>query len=93
VFTGALGINTPAPAGLSGGLGGAAFDPCYHQACDDSSNISARALDEMSDAVAGAIATFGHSTAAVNGQEPETRPGKGKGRGKGLERAGHAFRR
>ena len=34
LFTGAEGIKTAAQADLFGGVAGAAYDPCYHQACD-----------------------------------------------------------
>ena len=35
LFTGAEGVKTPAQAARFGGLAGVAFDPCYHQACDN----------------------------------------------------------
>jgi len=34
LFTGAEGIKTAAEAAVYGGVAGAAYDPCYHQACD-----------------------------------------------------------
>ena len=34
LFTGAEGIKTEAQAQIYGGVAGAAYDPCYHQACD-----------------------------------------------------------
>jgi Zn-dependent M28 family amino/carboxypeptidase len=34
LFTGAEGIKTAAQAAVYGGVAGAAYDPCYHQACD-----------------------------------------------------------
>jgi Zn-dependent M28 family amino/carboxypeptidase len=34
LFTGAEGIKTAAEAAIFGGVAGAAYDPCYHQACD-----------------------------------------------------------
>lgn len=34
LFTGAEGIKTPEQAAAFGGVAGAAYDPCYHQACD-----------------------------------------------------------
>ena len=34
LFTGAEGVKTPAQARIYGGVAGAAYDPCYHQACD-----------------------------------------------------------
>lgn len=50
-----------------------AYDPCYHQACDDIDNFNADALNEMSDAAAHAVLTFAETTSAVNGTD------KGKG--------------
>ncbi len=34
LFTGAEGVKTAAQAALYGGVAGASYDPCYHQACD-----------------------------------------------------------
>jgi Zn-dependent M28 family amino/carboxypeptidase len=55
LFTGAEGIKTAEEATIYGGTAGVAYDPCYHQACDDISNLSNQALDEMSDAAAHAV--------------------------------------
>lgn len=35
LFTGAEGIKTADQAAIFGGVAGAAYDPCYHQACDE----------------------------------------------------------
>ena len=35
LFTGAEGVKTAAEAALYGGVAGAAYDPCYHQFCDN----------------------------------------------------------
>jgi Zn-dependent M28 family amino/carboxypeptidase len=35
LFTGAEGVKTEAEAELFGGVAGAAYDPCYHQFCDN----------------------------------------------------------
>ena len=48
-------------AALYGGTAGEAFDPCYHQACDDIENISERGLNQMSDAVAHAVNYYAYS--------------------------------
>jgi aminopeptidase S len=51
-----------AAAGIPvGGLftgAGARHDPCYHRACDTLANVDERALGEMADAAAHALATF-----------------------------------
>lgn len=41
LFTGAEGIKTPAQVDVYGGTAGEQYDPCYHEACDDLSNITA----------------------------------------------------
>ena len=40
LFTGAEGIKTAEEAAIYGGTAGVAYDPCYHQACDDIDNLS-----------------------------------------------------
>ncbi|HSK39898.1 MAG TPA: M28 family metallopeptidase [Arenibaculum sp.] len=67
LFTGAEGIKTEVQAQVYGGTAGLAYDPCYHQACDDIDNISWQALDEMSDAAAHAVLTFAMTTSSVSG--------------------------
>ncbi|MER7351838.1 M28 family peptidase [Nonomuraea dietziae] len=57
-FTGAEGIKSSAQAQLWGGTAGQAFDPCYHRACDTTSNINDTALDRNADAVAYAVWTI-----------------------------------
>ena len=67
LFTGAEGIKTAAEAADLRRHGGPAYDPCYHQACDDIDNLSNTALDQMSDAIAHATLTFASTTSAING--------------------------
>ena len=67
LFTGAEGIKTAEEAAVYGGTAGVAYDPCYHQACDTLANLSERALDQMSDAIAHVTLTFAETTSAVNG--------------------------
>ncbi len=59
-----IGVGIPA-GGLFGGAEG--YDECYHKACDDMSNISDDALDQMSDASAHATIQFAMTGSAVNG--------------------------
>jgi Zn-dependent M28 family amino/carboxypeptidase len=77
LFTGAEGIKTPEEAVIYGGTAGLAYDPCYHQACDDIGNLSEDALDEMSDAAAHATLVFAMTQSAIQGTD------KGKGKAKG----------
>ncbi|UPO77649.1 M28 family peptidase [Arthrobacter sp. Helios] len=67
LFTGAEGIKTPEEAALFGGTAGTAYDPCYHSVCDNRSNISNKAMDEMSDAVAHSVLTFAQTKADLKG--------------------------
>ncbi|MGX6600741.1 M28 family metallopeptidase [Micromonosporaceae bacterium Da 78-11] len=57
IFTGAEGRKTAAQVQLWGGTA-AAFDPCYHSACDTTANINDTALDRNSDAIAYAVWTL-----------------------------------
>ncbi|GAA0826287.1 hypothetical protein GCM10009525_20480 [Streptosporangium amethystogenes subsp. fukuiense] len=61
-FTGAEGIKTSAQATLWGGTSGQAFDPCYHRACDTTTNISDTALNRNADAIAYAVWTTATAT-------------------------------
>ncbi|MGH8910125.1 MAG: M20/M25/M40 family metallo-hydrolase [Egibacteraceae bacterium] len=62
LFSGAEGIKTDEQAAVYGGASGAAYDPCYHQACDTADNVSLHALDELGDAAAHAVLTFAQTT-------------------------------
>ena len=77
LFTGAEGIKIAEEAAIYGGTAGIAYDPCYHQACDDIDNLSSTALDQMSDAAAHATMTFAMTKSAVEGTD------KGKALGHG----------
>ncbi|WP_431773685.1 M28 family metallopeptidase [Streptomyces cucumeris] len=55
LFTGASNEKTPEQAKAWGGKAGEPFDPCYHSACDKTSNINKKALDLNADAMANAI--------------------------------------
>ena len=67
LFTGAEGIKTAEEAALFGGTAGEAYDPCYHQACDDIQNISKATLETNADAIAHAVWTFSESTRKPGG--------------------------
>ena len=47
LFTGAEQIKTPEERILYGGLANAAYDPCYHQSCDDINNVDTKVMTEM----------------------------------------------
>ena len=67
LFTGAEGIKTPEQAATYGGTVGAAYDPCYHQACDTFDNVNLQVLDLNSDAIAFATLTYAMDTGSVTG--------------------------
>ena len=67
LFTGAEGIKTPEQAALYGGTAGIAYDPCYHQACDNLLNVNRTALGQNADAAAFAIGRYALDTSDVNG--------------------------
>lgn len=69
IFTGAEGIKTAEQAKKYGGTAGAAYDPCYHQACDRYDNVNLTGFDQMIDATAAVTQLFAHSTLTVNGNE------------------------
>lgn len=56
LFSGAEGVKTPEQAAIFGGTAGLAYDPCYHQACDDITNLSTRSIDQLGDAAAHSVA-------------------------------------
>jgi Zn-dependent M28 family amino/carboxypeptidase len=58
LFSGAEGIKTPEQAAIYGGTAGQPYDPCYHQACDDITNLSTKALFELGDGAAHAVMTL-----------------------------------
>ena len=67
LFSGAEGIKTKEQAALWGGTAGQAYDPCYHQKCDNLGNVDRKAFDRNIDAMAWSVGIYGHSTKAVNG--------------------------
>jgi Zn-dependent M28 family amino/carboxypeptidase len=83
LFTGAEGIKTEEQAEIYGGVAGEAYDPCYHKACDDITNLSTRALSEMGDAAAHAALTLARSKTGFF--EDESRTARAKVRTKGVK--------
>ncbi|MDI5978537.1 M28 family metallopeptidase [Amycolatopsis magusensis] len=78
LFTGAEGIKTEAQAAKWGGKAGVAYDPCYHQPCDNLGNVDRKALDRNADALAWVTAVYGISTEEVNGVGPQGAKNKKK---------------
>ena len=68
LFTGAEGIKTAAEAATYGGTAGTAYDPCYHQLCDQwPTNINLPVLEQMGDAAADVLLQFAMTTSSPNG--------------------------
>ncbi|MEV8634909.1 M28 family metallopeptidase [Streptosporangium sp. NPDC051023] len=61
LFTGAEGVKTAEEAKLFGGTAGKPYDSCYHQACDDISNINDKALALNTGAIATAAVVYAYS--------------------------------
>jgi Zn-dependent M28 family amino/carboxypeptidase len=90
LFSGAEGIKTEEQAAKWGGTPGIAYDPCYHAACDDRSNIDEAGFETMADAVAHAVITYAQNTQPINGvqgkgnfKRPATGTGSAGGTGSG----------
>jgi Zn-dependent M28 family amino/carboxypeptidase len=58
LFSGAEGVKTARQQRIYGGNAGEPYDRCYHQPCDDISNLSTKSLDQLSDGVAHATLTY-----------------------------------
>jgi Zn-dependent M28 family amino/carboxypeptidase len=67
LFSGAEEIKTAEEAAVYGGTAGIAYDPCYHQPCDDLDNVNLASLDELGDAAADAVLQFAMTSSAVKG--------------------------
>ncbi|MCW2995736.1 MAG: aminopeptidase [Conexibacter sp.] len=82
-FSGAEEIKTAEEAQIYGGTAGAAYDPCYHQACDTLANLNLQAFDEFSDAAADAVVKLAQRPTDLTDNEtlakraPTTMPFKG----------------
>lgn len=66
LFTGAEGVKTEEQVALYGGEAGVAYDPCYHQACDDLDNVSYVAIRQMMRAMGHEVYGYAQSTASVD---------------------------
>ena len=65
LFSGAEGVKTPAQAAVYGGTAGESYDQCYHQACDNITNLSTAALNELGDAAAHATLTLARTKSGL----------------------------
>ncbi|ALE93470.1 aminopeptidase [Arthrobacter alpinus] len=76
LFSGAEGLKTAEEALNHGGTAGAPYDACYHQECDNASNLSTAALNELGDAAAHAVMTLATSKSGFfeDGSRRASRP-------------------
>lgn len=58
LFSGAEGKKTAEQTARYGGVTGEAYDRCYHQACDDYTNVSTPGLRQLADGAAHAAAVY-----------------------------------
>lgn len=86
LFTGAEGTLTKEQAETYGGTVGDPYDPCYHAACDDLSNINPDAQEQMGDAVAHAVYVLAQSTTLVNKKGQKLKPNNREMRGHSAQR-------
>ncbi|PSN69365.1 aminopeptidase-like protein Y [Corynespora cassiicola Philippines] len=61
IATGAEGIKTKKEAKMFGGTAGDWFDPCYHQLCDDLSNVNMTAWVVNTKLISHSVATYARS--------------------------------
>jgi Zn-dependent M28 family amino/carboxypeptidase len=76
IFTGAEDEKTAEQAAKWGGTAGIAFDPCYHQACDNLGNVNRTILDKNADAVAFVVGRYALDTSDINGVGARTAAAK-----------------
>lgn len=74
---GASARKTSAQAAKWGGTANSAYDPCYHRACDTTSNINATGIDRSADGVAYTVWDRAVGTPAGNDFSLAVTPGSG----------------
>ena len=69
LFSGAEGVKTAEEAAVYGGTAGEPYDPCYHQACDDITNLNVKAFTNTGTILAdeGAATITGQTSLANSG--------------------------
>ncbi|MEU4211781.1 M28 family metallopeptidase [Streptomyces sp. NPDC026206] len=65
-FTGAEGIKTKEQAARFGGTAGTAYDPNYHGAGDNLSNLDLKVFDTNIDVIAHAVGTYAHDLSSLS---------------------------
>jgi Zn-dependent M28 family amino/carboxypeptidase len=70
LFSGAEGVKTAEQAAEYGGTAGEPYDPCYHEACDDLTNLNKRSLSELGDAAAHGVYELARTRASFDVPAP-----------------------
>jgi Zn-dependent M28 family amino/carboxypeptidase len=78
LFSGAEGIKTAQEAATFGGVAGEAYDNCYHQACDTFSHLNDTSFDQLADAAATVLVTYGMTNRTVTGEKVDKKTAKAK---------------
>ncbi|KAK6333296.1 hypothetical protein TWF718_011115 [Orbilia javanica] len=71
VATGAEGIKTPEEVEMFGGKAGEWYDPCYHQLCDDLTNLDEKAWNVNARLVAKSVGKYAESFEGFPERTPE----------------------
>ncbi|KAH7329504.1 hypothetical protein B0I35DRAFT_448601 [Stachybotrys elegans] len=61
IATGAEGVKTKEEEAMFGGKAGEWYDHCYHQLCDDTTNVDLEAWEINTKLIAHSVATYAHS--------------------------------
>ncbi|MFD0406650.1 M28 family peptidase [Kitasatospora sp. NPDC127116] len=72
--TGAEKVKSPEQAARYGGTAGAAYDGCYHKACDNLGNIDMGVFDVNIDVIANAVGTYAWDLSSLHRPVPAQRP-------------------
>ncbi|MEU4118805.1 M28 family metallopeptidase [Kitasatospora sp. NPDC028055] len=86
--TGAEVIKTPEQQARYGGTAGAAYDACYHKACDDLDNLDLAVFDNNIDVIAHAVGTYAWDLSPLQRPVPGQRPAARAAGGAGISTPG-----
>jgi Zn-dependent M28 family amino/carboxypeptidase len=93
LFSGAEGIKTAEQTVRYGGVTGAPYDRCYHQACDDFSNNSTPGLRQLADGAAHATAVYAARVEPLGAPAPPATARQQSAAAGSTTRLGHNDRR
>ncbi len=95
LFSGAEGVKTAEQQARYGGVTGEAYDRCYHQACDDFTNVSLPGLRQLADGAAHATAVYADRQEPLGAQQSAAKSAQRSGRdsARAVNGLGHADQR